>query len=182
MSATGVRLVKDELEWELRSCGRLPPSRDDWYRRHLCVQFGMDNVMAVVAGMVADEVNLSARARMSAREKVGLLRRVLTLWFRVEWRYRGGRGRGRGRGQSAPVRRGERRRGRGREQSDPARVMMMTNVPPDGVLALRDEVTGEVLTSSVGNVAFLLGFQRMKPEEQIGTIVGDPCALVERID
>ena len=41
--------------------------------------------------------------------------------------------------------------------------------------------TGEVLTSSVGNVAFLLGFQRLKPEQQVDTIVGDACALVERI-
>ena len=37
-------------------------------------------------------------------------------------------------------------------------------------------------SSSVGNVAFLFGFQRLKPEQQVGVLVGDPCALVECID
>ena len=53
-------------------------------------------------------------------------------------------------------------------------------MPPDGVLVLKDEATGEVLTYSVGNVAFLLGFQRLKPEKHAGVLVGGPCALVER--
>ena len=47
---------------------------------------------------------------------------------------------------------------------------------------LRDEFTGEVLTSSIGNVAFLLGFQRMRPDEQVATITQDPSALVERVN
>ena len=106
--------------------------------------------------------------RRREHERVGLLGRVLALWFRLE--------------PSPRRHRGGRRHRRGREQPAPVQAVEVTNVPPDGVLLLKYEATGEVLTSSVGNVAFLLGFQRLKPEQQVGVLVDDPCALVERID
>jgi len=61
---------------------------------HGSMRCGMDDAVAVVAGLAADEFNrISARAH-TRNERIGLLGRVLTLWFRLESsprRHRGGR-------------------------------------------------------------------------------------------
>ena len=67
--------MKDVLERELHSRGQLSSSGSGWYRRELGMQRGMDNAVAVVAGLAADEFNrISARAH-TRNERVGLLGR-----------------------------------------------------------------------------------------------------------
>lgn len=74
---------------------------------HGSMRRGMDDAVAVVAGLAADEFNrISARAH-TRNERIGLLGRVLALWFRLEpspRRHRGGRRHRRGRKEPAPLR------------------------------------------------------------------------------
>ena len=68
---------------------------------------GMDDAVAVVAGLAADEFNRIPGRAHTRNERIGLLGRVLALWFRLEpspRRHRGGRRHRRGRKQSAPRR------------------------------------------------------------------------------
>ena len=185
-----LRLVDSRMVRMLRLCGQLRCGSDPWYHDVLVVQCDMDDVVAVVAGLAADEFNrVSTHARMRARgERVRLLREILRLWFHPEpsprrRRHDGGQERYAPARDASPRRRhGGRHRERSRVRPTPVRAVRMTEVPPDGVLMLRDEFTGEVLTSSIGNVAFLLGFQRMRPDEQVATITQDPSALVECVN